>query len=242
MFFHSRSKQFHPPVVSLNGRIIEAVDDFNYLGIIINKHLSWQPHANSTCSKLSKICGILAKIKRYIPRDILITIYNSLMACHIRYGILVWGKHAGRIFRIQKRAVRIICDAKYNAHTDRLFKTLRILKVDDVRNLHELKFYFRYCNGSLPSYFNNGFINLNNAHHSYSTRHRDALMTPRFRHEFFRDTLRYCIVETINNCPNLIFDKFRTHSFVGFSIYVKNWHFTKYQETCHQPNCFVCRS
>jgi hypothetical protein len=29
-----------------------------------------------------------------------------------------------------------------------------------------LKFYFRYCNGSLPSYFNNGFINLNNAHHS----------------------------------------------------------------------------
>ena len=241
MFFHSKSKQFHPPAVSLNGITIESVDEFNYLGIIINKHLSWQPHVNSVCSKLSKICGILAKLKRLVPRNILITIYNSLMACHICYGILVWGKHAGRILKTQKRAVRIICDVNFNAHTDRLFKTLRILKVDHIRNLHELKFYFRFLDGSLPFYFKNDFINSNNVHHSYSTRHRDALMTPRFRHEFFRDTLRYCIVETINNCPNMIFDKLRTHSFHGFSNYVKNWHFSNYETTCQRPNCFVCR-
>ena len=37
-----------------------------------------------------------------------------------------------KIFKLQKKAIRIISLAKYNAHTEPLFKTLNLLKINDI--------------------------------------------------------------------------------------------------------------
>ena len=37
-----------------------------------------------------------------------------------------------KIFKLQKKAIRIISLAKYNAHTEPLFKTLNLLKMNDI--------------------------------------------------------------------------------------------------------------
>ena len=242
MYFSPRSKQINFPDVSLNGVVVEVVEDFNYLGIVLDKHLTWQKHVDSVHSKLSKVCGILAKIKHLVPQTTLKTIYNSLMACRLHYGILVWGKSSNKLFKIQKKAIRIITNSSFNAHTEPLFKSNNILKVNDLRKLHELKFFFKFHHNTLPSYFLNGFIEFNDAHHAYATRHHGNLATPLFRHEYFRNNLRYCIVGTINNCPPEIKDKIFTHSFSGFSSYAKHWMLSNYHTNCEIPNCYVCRN
>ncbi len=42
--------------------------------------------------------------------------------------------------------------SKYNAHTDALLKKMKLLKVNDILQLQELKFYYKYKNNKLPQY------------------------------------------------------------------------------------------
>ena len=75
------------------------------------------------------------------------------MLLNINYGLMVWGFSCNRIIKLQKKAIRIIlCLTKYNAHTEPLFKKLKILNVTDTLKLHELKLYYKYVHTTLPVY------------------------------------------------------------------------------------------
>ena len=47
-----------------------------------------------------------------------------------------------------------IITCKYNAHSEPLFKELKLLKLEDIRKLQELKCYYKLVHRQLPSYFN----------------------------------------------------------------------------------------
>ena len=42
-------------------------------------------------AKIAKTVGILNTLKHVLPTNILKMIYNSLILCHLNYGILLWG-------------------------------------------------------------------------------------------------------------------------------------------------------
>ena len=48
----------------LNGQVLEQVDIYKYLGILLSKDLSWSPHIDAVCTKARKILGLL-----YSPGD-----------------------------------------------------------------------------------------------------------------------------------------------------------------------------
>ena len=89
--FHMPQKIIQLPLLQIAGTNIEFVDNFNFLGLTINKHLTWTSHINILSAKNSKTSGILNSLKHFLPTDILRTIYNSLIVCHLNYGILLWG-------------------------------------------------------------------------------------------------------------------------------------------------------
>ena len=75
----------------------------------------------------------MCKLKRFFyPQQVLRIIYNSLILLHLQYYILSWGFKSDRLFKLQKRAVRIITCSKYNAHTEPLLKALNLLKIEDI--------------------------------------------------------------------------------------------------------------
>ena len=57
-----------------------------------------------------------------------------------------------RIFKLQKKAIRMISLAKYNAHTEPLFKTLNLLKINDIFTSSQLKFYYKFLKNDLPHF------------------------------------------------------------------------------------------
>ena len=79
---------------------------------------------------------------------------DSLIASHLNYGILAWGIAAPRLEKLQKKAIRLITNSKYIAHTNPLFKRLQLLKIVDIFKLRILKFYYNLYNGLLPVHFN----------------------------------------------------------------------------------------
>ena len=48
--------------------------------------------------------------------------YHSLVLPYLNYGVLVWGISIHKLLKLQKKAVRLIVNAKFNAHTEPLLK------------------------------------------------------------------------------------------------------------------------
>ena len=101
MLFHMPQKKIIVPTIKINGTIIEFVDNFNVLGINLNKHLNWNPHVKIVSNKLVKTVGVLNILKKTLPLDTLRIIYNALILPHLNYGILAWGHQAKRLNLIQ---------------------------------------------------------------------------------------------------------------------------------------------
>ena len=95
MIFHSKQNKLtcvnETPIIKINGMPIERVTEFKFLGVLIDSNLTWSPRCNYIANKLSRICGVVSRLKHYVPTHILPIIYNSLFLCHILYGITSWG-------------------------------------------------------------------------------------------------------------------------------------------------------
>ena len=88
MFFHKR-RAITPLKFSMNNRTIDVVHNFNYLCIMLDANMSWKSHIAMISNKLSRINGILHRLKYLYPQNILITLYKSLFILHINYGSLL---------------------------------------------------------------------------------------------------------------------------------------------------------
>ena len=85
-----------------------------------------------------------------------------------------------KILLLQKKAIRIICHADYLSHTDPLFKTHSILKINDIYSLNLGVFMYQLTKNELPSVFQNMF-STNNQYHNYPTRQANSYHLPRTR-------------------------------------------------------------
>ena len=63
-----------------------------YLGVLIDKNLSWKYHIDFIALKISKTIGIISRLRHFIPTPILLNIFRSLIYPYISYGLLVWGQ------------------------------------------------------------------------------------------------------------------------------------------------------
>ena len=77
--------------IRINGKELKHCDSYKYLGVYIDKNLSWKPHIEHVCKKVSKACGALAKTRHYVNVDTLTSIYYALFNSYVRYGLASWG-------------------------------------------------------------------------------------------------------------------------------------------------------
>ena len=244
MVFHMPQKRIQLPLIKIAGEDIAFVDNFNFLGIIINKHLNWTSHVDMLSAKLSKTIGILNTLKHVLPINIMRTLYTSLILCHLNYGVLLWGpklRDNDNLHILQKKAVRIITSSSYFAHSEPLFKQLRLLKTCDIYKCVLLKFIFKLTHKQLPHYFEQFTFTFRNQQHNYATRTCQNVSIPNVNHEFAKRSIRFIAPSAYNSTRRNIIDKIYTHSFVGFCIYVKFQLIDSYNIVCSTRNCFSCR-
>ena len=92
MFFTKR-RHLTPLQFLMNNRSIDVVQHFNYLGIMLDENMSWKTHIAMVRNKLSRINGILHRLKYYFPQNILITLYKYINLCLLL--ILIMGHYFG---------------------------------------------------------------------------------------------------------------------------------------------------
>ena len=135
MIFHKQQNRVKELNITINGTNIKRVQSFNFLGITLSESMSWANHLLFIKKKISKVIGILYRLKTTFPSEVLKTLYKSLVLSYINYGLLLWGVEVKNLEVIQKRAIRLITVSNYIAHTEPLFIQLGLLKVQDILKL-----------------------------------------------------------------------------------------------------------
>ncbi len=166
MIFQTQKKNVESFNLKIDNVIIERVNEFNFLGLTLDEHLTWKCHINKLSSKISQCMGILNRLKHFLPTQTKVLIFNSLVLPHLKFGILIWGFKCEKVSKLQMRVIRILSMGKYNAHSEPLFKKHKLLKMCDILKLQELKFYYKYKNSKLPHYLQSLHFHPNsNTHH-----------------------------------------------------------------------------
>ena len=71
--------------VLIDNIVIDQVHNTKFLGVIINSNLTWHDHIKAIFSKVSKSIGILLRIRKNVPNDVLLTIYHTLIEPYFSY-------------------------------------------------------------------------------------------------------------------------------------------------------------
>ena len=156
--------------LTISGSIIERVTQSKFLGLNIDSNLNWKAHLSAVSTKVSRVIGLLHKLKYVFPSYILRMIYNSLILPHFNYSLLAWGCKCQNIEILQKRAIWIVHFRSSIAHTEPILKTMNQLKLSDMYTCHPLKLYYKLYRNRLPAYFKN-FIP-ENGESNYNLRNR----------------------------------------------------------------------
>ena len=173
---------FKPPRKSLTRRLTLKLNNtklfeskkLKYLGLIVDDRLSWKFHINELTKKLGRSIGVLYRLKKTgCPKKILLNVYFALVQSQLSYGLMAWGSASKYLIEklslLQKKAVRIISNSSYLAHTAPLLKELGILNIEDLYQHQYALFMFDYDRGSLPKTFNSYFCKVSDVH-SHQTR------------------------------------------------------------------------
>ena len=245
MIFHTRF--IKPPVVFqilLNNVELERVDNAKFLGVIIQENLMWNIHINYIGNKVSKATALLARLKHYLPKYILKLIYSSLCLSHITYAIPVWGaapmSTIDRLHKLNKKGIRHICNSKYNAHTEPLFKKEKLLKLHDLYTLQCVKIMHRKIHGALHGYHSSKLIS--NIHITKTfTRKKDDINIEPNRNSLFKiNSINYKIGTSWNNL-SLDVRKYAVKSVRTFTQQVKQSYLSNYSYACDIEHCNICK-
>ena len=154
-----------PDVFKILNKKIDRVKEVRFLEVIVDEKLNWSAHIKTLKSKMSRYIGILCKIKKLLPIQAKMQIFQSLIQSHLNYCSIVWGftakSNIESLFRIQKKGIRAIVpgfinykyrDGELPGHTKPYFNEYKILGVHGVIVTNALLFIYkiRYIPSLLP--------------------------------------------------------------------------------------------
>ena len=171
--------------LNINKNNIRQIDEFKYLGVIMDNKLTWKKHIEYLQTKLSIASGIIYRTRNYMPLNARMLVYNSLVDTYLRYGITAWGTSATylieRVQASQNRVLKsILFPSTALSNTSQYYQRLGVLNITNLFINQMCSFIHSIVFGYNPPAFDS-FITLSS--HNYSTRHAQnahfALVRPR---------------------------------------------------------------
>ena len=144
----------------ISGQEIKTKTQTKYLGVILDEHLNFKKQIETVKEKLARATGILAKLRHYVPKKVLKSIYYVIFDSNMKYSCQIWGQNSNTLLRdiekLQNKAINIINSKTGSLHLNNLFNELKILK--DLITFNNCLFVFDQLKEDLPQAFKNFFL------------------------------------------------------------------------------------
>jgi hypothetical protein len=197
-FTHILSKSvIHSDInITYENNYITKVNDLKLLGLNINDTLPWKSHIETILPKLSSACFAMRSIKPLVSQQMLKAIYYSHFHTIILYGLMFWGNsaHSARVFRMQKRIIRIMTGSRSRDSCRKLFGHFNILPLPSLYIISILQFVIQ----------NRELCTTNNEIHEHDTRQVHNFHFPLANLKKYQSGVFYMGVKLYNSLPSYI--------------------------------------
>ena len=112
------------------------------LGIELDNQNSFKYHINKLTHKVQAAVSLIKRSKYYLTGRMRLLLYNALVVSNLNYCSAIWGNSDTQLTKLkiaQKRAIRIVNNSTYNAHTLPIFHKTGALALDHILELNLLK-------------------------------------------------------------------------------------------------------
>ena len=154
--------------MKINNYEIKRAESIKFLCVLLGENLTWKPHIKYIENKIAKNVGLLFKVKPFLNKQSLLSLYYSYIHSYINYANVAWGSTYMTNFKkiIQSR-MRIICNNEKFEHTKQLLHSNKILSVYKLNILNVATFMYKVNQKTTPNIFLSRF---QKPFHSYPTR------------------------------------------------------------------------
>ena len=220
---------------------MKKVDTLKFLGIEIDESLKFDKQIEKVKSKLRSGIGALIRVKHSLNYRSKYLIYMGLIKSHLDYCFVAWGDKISigqmkELSILQKRAVRLLFSAKYNAHTAPLFSLSGITPVDEMFKKESLIFLSKYLSDNQPKAFQSIIGDLREP-----SKFRDSMKkTFKISSKFKKGNLLYEMLSQWNTCEQKFRDTKTTKEMkklIKDHLIEKNKHF----KCPNKKNCYTCQ-
>ena len=75
-------------------------DFFKFLGIPVDKNLTWKQQINHMATKLNKTNAMLSKLRHFLDNKTPKSVYYAIFESHLCYACLVWAQKTNLVKRL----------------------------------------------------------------------------------------------------------------------------------------------
>ena len=142
---------------------MDCVDELKILGLTIDKNLSWKPHINNICSKVSCLIGLMWRIRNYMSYKMKLLFHNAFILSRIDYCLCIWegASHVylEKLHKIQKHAARIILNLNImEMESHKMFNSLEWMNIYERINYKRCIYMYKIYYNHMPLYITDKFI------------------------------------------------------------------------------------
>ena len=184
--------------LEVGNQTIINTPETRFLGMLLDEHMNWSSHINNLVLKITRNSNMLKLNQCIMPIDAKLQIYQAHIASHIQYGILLWGNNASEIQLKKLQKIQNIC-LKYvlpNTQTAERYQKLKVLNINSLVKLSNLKFSFKLVNNLLPTKIKNNCLEDSQCQsllpsHKYNTRNKNLPNLPKSACKLYKDSFLY---------------------------------------------------
>ena len=150
-------QDYFNPNLYFNKFVVEKAQTQNYLGLKLDKKLSFKEHLKDKFAKVNRGIRILKKLSGFLPRHSLITLYKSLIRPHLDYADIIYDQLnnlnlCNKIETCQYNAALAIPGAIRGSSKERLYQELGFEYLSSRRWLRKLCTFYKIVRNKSPGY------------------------------------------------------------------------------------------
>lgn len=110
--------------------ILENVNVVKYLGLYLDRRLDWKEQTKHVGKVVRPLSFVFYNLKKFLPKDVLVTIYKTWYQSRLMYGLPFWGGtfnvNLKPLITCQKMIVKTIY-GNFKVHSEQALQSLKIL-------------------------------------------------------------------------------------------------------------------
>ena len=149
MVFGTRSKvkKAKDVAVKVNNTPLQMVPTYKYLGITLDSILSFNCQVKTTISLVAYKASLLAKIRKFLTKDVALKIYKSMILPYFDYGDILYNgackEGLDKLQRLQNRCLKICLNVNMRFDTNELHASTKMPMLQARRTAHVNNFMYK---------------------------------------------------------------------------------------------------